>query len=445
MTYQRVLNVLTQCTAEADPAFRVELADYARRGLTVIGSVELGMTVVAGILKLFHIGFPHDGPTVWWPTLIFVSYGIIALVAARYAPSRAVRGIGIAIGAASLVAMIAADIWVTKGAVGDKLLANVLTVMLVGVAALPLTPLQSMLFNGFSVGAFIVGWRLAEASGFVAPAGNGAIMLTVLGGLCVYLSSVSYNRLRSAFELRETELRACTAESAITNVRLAAALSHELNTPLGALKSAVQTITSATGRLSEATPERRERLVRAIEDAGGVATHAVDRMSSVVQRIQRFSNLDGAEEQQIDIPAMLGDVITLHAGTGSGTRVETAFAPLPKFRGQPQALSAILSTLLRKALDAAGPNGRVAVRTRHSGPRLIIEIDHGHVDLPVDFQLGFAVERDRVSANWDLFSARQVIRALGGDIETAGNTAIRVLLPAGTPSREAAPRHAAAR
>lgn len=440
-----LLDSVTQRKVEADPGFRAEIAQYARRGLTVIGWIEIGMTTVGALIQLLGIGFLQYGGIVWWRIAFLISIGCVSLLSARWASDRYVRSVGIGIGAVSVVALLAADIVITHGAIEDKLVVNVLTVMLVGVACLPLTLLQSALFNGFAVVAFAAAWELAGQAGMQVPADKGILMLTLLGGLCVFLSTVNYARLLAAYrghqealraskELRESEVRACTAESAITNVRLAAALSHELNTPLGALKSAVQTMTSAALRVPGAPPEPQERLARAVEDAGEVAIHAAGRLESIVQRMQRFSNLDGADQQSIDLPVMLRDIIALHEGTGdSRIRVETEFVPVPPFPGQPQLLSAIFSTLLRKALDAAGKDGRVHMRTRHLDRWIVLEIEHGHMNVPVDFQLGFAVEHSRISAaNWDLFSARQVIRAHGGDIEATGGTAIRVRLPAET-------------
>jgi signal transduction histidine kinase len=313
--------------------------------------------------------------------------------------------------------------------------------MLVGVATLPLTPLQSIGFNAFAVAALAVGWQLAASAGFPVPDMSGTVMLAVLGGLCVFLASVSYNRLHAAWqnhrealnaseELRETALRSCTAESALTQVRLAAALSHELNNPLGALKSAVQTVSSAAQRLESAPPERRDRLAQAIDEAAQVASGATARISSVVRRIQRYSNLDGADIQQVDVEAMISDIVALHEGTGGASRVCTSFGGVPRFECPPQALSTAFATLLRKALDATSPNGLVLVKTFESGSSIVTRIDYGQsAAMRVDFQLGFAVNRDRVSAaNWDLFSARQAIRALGGDVQAEGESAIRVLL-----------------
>src|SRR3712207_1946996 len=97
---------------------------------------------------------------------------------------------------------------------------NVLTVTLVGVACLPLSPLQSALFN--------LQWvrRDTIRSGIVA------------GGSGNPRCGLAHPR------------------TLISNLRLAAALSHELNTPLGTLKSAVQTMTAAALKLRRARQMR---------------------------------------------------------------------------------------------------------------------------------------------------------------------------------------------
>ncbi|MBC7925015.1 MAG: HAMP domain-containing histidine kinase [Bryobacteraceae bacterium] len=443
MGLSAAIDALTQRQTEADPDFAVEVQVYARRGLRIIGYVEIVMTFIAKITQWLGLDYPHGGQTLWWPTFIFLTIGGICLASAHFeATARHSRAIGILMGLVTLVAVMVVDLVATNGLIGDRLMFNVIIVLLVGVATLPMTPLQAVIFNGFAVLCYYFGWELARRAGLQAPADSGIMVLGITAGVCVFVSGGNYERLIDAWkahrealrvseELRESGLRICNAENASTNVRLAAALSHELNTPMGALKSSVNTVLTAAERLPRTAPEKQERLIRAMEDARDVANEAIGRLDSVVKRMQRFSNLDRAEVQAIDVSNMLQDIIGLHAPVAGNTIIETRFGSLPALTGQPQALSAVFSTLLRKAIDAAGPEGRVCIRTEHREPWIRVALEHGTTVSQADFDLGFAVTEDRVgAANWDLFSARQVIRAHGGDIEARGASGVMVSLPA---------------
>ena len=60
--------------------------------------------------------------------------------------------------------------------------------------------------------------------------------------------------------LTGAQLRAQLAENAISIGKMAAALSHEINSPLGALRSSIETLMAVTDRQVDAPPEQRERL-----------------------------------------------------------------------------------------------------------------------------------------------------------------------------------------
>src|SRR5262249_37435245 len=131
---------------------------------------------------------------------------------------------------------------------------HITLVLLAGIAALPLKPLQTLAF-GLAISASELA-ILFMAKSFGQFAGSDPfhfISNLVVTFICTGLTAVMYAQrstayrshqqaLRSFEELRRAQGRLLLSETAASQGRLAAALSHELNTPIGAVSSAVETM-----------------------------------------------------------------------------------------------------------------------------------------------------------------------------------------------------------
>jgi signal transduction histidine kinase len=160
----------------------------------------------------------------------------------------------------------------------------------------------------------------------------------------------------------------------------------------------------------------------------------------IVARMQRFTNLDRAEVQQVNLNDLLGDVCAIvQPQAGDKVAVRLDLSPIPLLVCRPQQLSVVFSSLLNNALGALDNGGRIAVCTRRNETVVEVEIhDNGRgvaaEQLRTIFDPGFRVSEDRVSTgNWSMFSARQIVREHGGEIRIASEqgrgTTVTVILP----------------
>jgi signal transduction histidine kinase len=225
------------------------------------------------------------------------------------------------------------------------------------------------------------------------------------------------------------QTRMMLAQNAATLGRLAAALSHEMNTPLGVLKSSVDTLMALAQR-DQSNSQIQRDLLGAIRESSA-------RLADVVARMQRFTNLNRAEVQPMCMNGLISDAAAL-LDPGLRTSVELNLEPrLPYVMGHPQQLSAVLFALLSNAVESGGS---VVVATRASAPVVKVEIrDSGRgiaADLLQDiFEPSFRERDGRITAgNWNLFSCRQIVEAHGGQIDIASargvGSAVSITLPA---------------
>lgn len=218
-------------------------------------------------------------------------------------------------------------------------------------------------------------------------------------------------------QTEEARSRALLAESAVTMERLAASLSHELNTPIGALKSATDTLTRGVEKYASfptesAMPELVGELANAIKQSAA-------RLSQTVARIQRFANLDRSTINLTDVNQLIQDAVALmNPPSAHQAQVVLNLEPMASIWCRPQRLSVALASILNTAIEGGYT---VSIETHATDANVIAKVTLTGCDTLAGPQVasepGFGVRGGRVRATgWDLFAARQLVGEIGGDL-----------------------------
>ncbi|MEJ7605201.1 MAG: HAMP domain-containing sensor histidine kinase [Bryobacteraceae bacterium] len=325
-------------------------------------------------------------------------------------------------------------------------------ITLVAVAAIPLRPTDTLLFGFLIESTYVV---LALAVQEIHNVGVGVdplyvLFIFMLTCLSAALTAVVYHQRRSTYEwhastlqaaedLRLAEARNLLSQNAASVGRLAAALSHELNSPVGALVSGVETLLLLASKQATSPAADQPRLVILQNELRKSIGDSTNRLRDIVARMQRFTNLDKAEVQSANINDILTDVTALVDPRYQKVAIDLDLGPVPNLVCRPQQLSAVFSNLLGNALNATEGKGRVRLATRQNGANVEIEITDDGPGLETEaleaiFDPGFKVTNGRVSTgNWSMFSSRQIIQEHGGDIHLASQvgkgTQVLIALP----------------
>lgn len=456
MWRERIRDYLFPGAAERDDGFRHEIERIGIIGLRIIGAAQIALSLFMLVARfILAPGSAALFLRVQQAAFIIFLGLLNALLSKLPHIGRWARLLACLSSLVTVAVLIWSSMLMSSRTTNpnDFIPGQMTLVMLIAVTTIPLRPMHT-LGLGLAIGFdYLISAVLSERqlmSG-LGPDDNYMLFVIMLTMLCTALTVIIYAQRLSNYQilqqtveageaLREAQTRIVMTESASSLSRLAAAVSHEMNTPMGALLSGVDTLLLLTVRQLTAEPKDQQRLIRLQADVRKTVQESAQRLKELVGRMQRFTNMDQAEVQAADVNVMLKDVAALiDPQLQREAAVEFDFQPLTPIVCRPQQLSVVFSNILSNAFGAVNGNGRVKIATRQNGPELEINIeDNGRgVDsreLEGIFDPAFRVTAGRMAAgNWSLFSSRQIVREHGGDIRIASSeghgTRVTISLP----------------
>lgn len=457
---QRLWSLLWIDYDRLDEEFRVELRERGLLGLRVVSAAAVVLIVFA-VAVLWPFGppdYPRGGGLVHIG--LAEEAGVAALGVLGLALSRAAWGARHARGLTAVIGLLLGVLlmidMVNSGGYASSVYSIAVMLVLLMVVAVPLRPLSVGGFGLAVTGMFAVSALFDASVGWPPPVSwiERLVLLFAVsvlgGGLSVMLTRLhigeheSRARLAESFEaLRRTQAQLIESKRAASQGRLAAALSHEINTPLSVLLSGLRLIER---RLSEvegccADPEA---VVQSVGDAKAAAQRsreALSRLSQLVQRFERFTHVDTAARGPVDVNELLDDAVAVLSG-GWGGRIEVVkdFDEVPPVLAFPTRLSEVFGNVLSNAAGAIEGEGVIRISTRYGRGFVWIQIsDTGHGIEPEAmsriFDPAFRVDGGRVRTGWGLFISRQIVHDHDGEFrissEPQRGTAVEICLPAG--------------
>ena len=250
--------------------------------------------------------------------------------------------------------------------------------------------------------------------------------------------------------LREDQSALIQTEKMASVGRLAAGLTHEMHTPLGALLSNADMLRRCVERLQETAEQLAEapELRKQVETAAkllDLQRLAADRMKKILGSLRIFAHLDKAEVEEYDLHVGIDAALALLTHELRGrVEVERDYGDLPQVLCRPDAINQVFMNLLENASTAIEGEGHISVKTRllDDGRVELIFRDTGKGIEPENLKRvlepGFTTKPRGVGTGLGLAIVKSTIDDHGGTIELDSRpgqgTTFRLVLPVRGPS-----------
>jgi len=237
---------------------------------------------------------------------------------------------------------------------------------------------------------------------------------------------------------------------------LVAGISHELNTPLGAINSNHDVIERALVKLQViledevVTPDELEevrKIVRAMDGVLRTNSIAVERMVKLVESLRTFGRPDRAEVDRVDLHEGLESTLAVLGHVLTSISVQRELGDLPLVECYPDRINQVFMNLLHNAAQAMPDGGTLRLVTTNLGDRVRLEVsDTGRGIAPENladiFEPGFTTKGARVGMGLGLAIVHQIVTHHGGRVSVESKvgegTTFRVTLPIRLPEDHAA-------
>ncbi|MCX7920599.1 MAG: ATP-binding protein [Clostridia bacterium] len=150
--------------------------------------------------------------------------------------------------------------------------------------------------------------------------------------------------------------------------QLTAAITHEINTPLGAINSNVQMIDMFLSMLSMhskiQSDDELSNLVEQMKETNSINIMACQRVSEIIKSLKNFSRLDHAEFQEYNINEGVKSVLILTSNLWKKKiSIHEQYGELPTVKCFPGLMNQVFMNIVVNAIQAIDEKGEIFIRT----------------------------------------------------------------------------------
>ncbi len=234
------------------------------------------------------------------------------------------------------------------------------------------------------------------------------------------------------YELRQAQSRVAQAEKMASMGQLVAGVAHEVNNPIGAVRSMHQTMMLGVNKVRDIVSEAPDEIrncseltsaFEAIENADKVIEDGTSRVRNIVKQLKSFARLDEADLQKSDINKGIEDTLSLLEHELKDIKIVKNYGEIEEISCYPGQLNQVWLNLLVNAKQAIeNTEGEIRISTKPINGHIEINIrDNGsgisEQDMTRIFDPGFTTKGMGVGTGLGLGICYQIVKDHNGDIE----------------------------
>ncbi|MDZ7655957.1 MAG: ATP-binding protein [Sulfurimicrobium sp.] len=253
--------------------------------------------------------------------------------------------------------------------------------------------------------------------------------------------------------LEESSRQLYQAEKLASVGRLAAGVAHEINNPIGFVRSNLSTAQSYVTKfaaLDEAIKSGQPVAMLwneldmgfVVEDFAELikeSIHGIDRVARIVADLKGFSNVDRGEEEMADLNESLRQACQVISGhLPPNVKLVQELGEIPRLLCLPGYLNQAFHNVLENALQALSEGGEVKIKSALEGGEILIAISDNGCGMPEEiqqqiFEPFFTTKDVGIGTGLGLTVVRDIVKVHGGkvSIESQPNagTTVSIRLP----------------
>jgi signal transduction histidine kinase len=249
-------------------------------------------------------------------------------------------------------------------------------------------------------------------------------------------------------ELQKAYTRMLQQEKLAAVGSLAAGMAHEINNPIGFVRSNVTTFgryfermkemlncyqmliagNTPLGSLQELTEQKRRALkldfiMTDVELLLSQSLEGTERIARIVADMKSFSHVDETGESEADLNAEMERILTVLASQiPPGTLITKEFEPLPLFGCNPGLISQAFFNIIHNAIQSRHDGLEVKIASRCTEGNLEITLADNGCGIAAEnlsrlFDPFYTTREVGSGTGMGLTVAREIVRAAGGDLE----------------------------
>jgi two-component system NtrC family sensor kinase len=256
---------------------------------------------------------------------------------------------------------------------------------------------------------------------------------------------------RALSELKRAQVQLIESEKQAMLGRLVAGMAHEINTPLGTLRSSVDTLGRVVGGYrryvetqsgrGDGEAKRLERSSSAAEGLLSVMNDSADRLMRLMGSLKRFVSLDQSSHQRLDVRESIDSALAVLGPslTPGITILQNYVDSDLRIKGDPAKLNQLFWNLLQNSLTALQGKGEIRIDARRDKGQIKVDLSDNGVGIPEErlhdvFDFGFTQKNGRVGLRLGLPTSKLTVDELGGEISIHSvpgeGTSVHLRLPA---------------
>ena len=272
--------------------------------------------------------------------------------------------------------------------------------------------------------------RQLEKAAHIVAEGDLSVRLEISGEDEIGSLSRSFNQMTAS--LREAQEQLVLKEKMASLGNLVAGIAHEINNPIGAMRSAASTSVLSMKKIDQAldgdTVDVRgdrgfTRAVTALKSNTDVILTASERTATIVNSLKNFARLDEAEFQKVDLHDGLDSTLTLlqHQMKDRVSLVKS-YGDLPQIYCRPNQLNQVFMNVLANAAEAIQGAGTITIQTASEADRVRVKITDTGEGIPPEsqsriFEPGFTTKGVGVGTGLGLSISYNILQDHGGDVK----------------------------